>query len=90
MGPSSSFSAYTSTTKPSPLKISPKPNLRGIDGSALRLDSAAHTSATSGANSKIASGVTDWNQPTGKIQPPGICRSTQFSARKLSEVPNWK
>src|SRR5215475_3284804 len=44
------------------------------------------TSATSGAMTTIASGLTDWNQPVGNSQLPKL-RLTMFSARKLNELP---
>jgi hypothetical protein len=77
-------SAAISSRNARPLKMMPMPNLRGIDG--LRRPILIHVHATTGASVMIASEFTDWNQPTGKIQP-NISRSTILSARKLNELP---
>src|SRR5690606_22912458 len=77
-------SANISSRKARPLKMMPRPNLRGIDG--LFLPSLIQIHAMIGARVMIASEFTDWNQPTGKIQPPKS-RLTMFCARKLNELP---
>src|SRR5690606_31931437 len=77
-------SANISSRKARPLKIRPMPNLRGIDGFFLPIRN--HSQARIGAKVMIASEFTDWNQPTGKIQPPKS-RFTILSARKLNELP---
>src|SRR5690606_16366756 len=77
-------SAIIDSRKARPLKMMPRPNLRGIDG--LARPSFTQIHATTGARVMIASELTDWNQPTGKIQPPKS-RLTMFCARKLNELP---
>src|SRR5688572_28880668 len=70
-----------------PLKIRPRPNLRGIDGLAERM--ATQIQAMTGAKVMMASEFTDWNQPLGNTKPPGPnrSRSTILSARKVNELP---
>src|SRR5690606_12164391 len=78
------FRANISSRKARPLKMMPRPNLRGIDGLALPI--FTQIQAITGARVMMASELTDWNQPTGKIQPPKS-RLTMFCARKLNELP---
>src|SRR5690606_12922173 len=84
VGSTSDDSANISSRKARPLKMMPRPNLRGIDG--LAEPSLTQIQAITGASVMIASEFTDWNQPTGKIQPPKS-RLTMFCARKLNELP---
>src|SRR6187402_712058 len=82
--PSSEDRAYISSRKAKPLKIRPRPNLRGIEG--LARPSLIQIQAMSGASAMIAIEFTDWNQPVGKIQPLKS-RLTISSARKVKELP---
>src|SRR5690606_494896 len=77
-------SATISSRNARPLKIRPRPNLRGIDG--LARPSLIQIQAITGARVRIATELTDWNQATGNVQSP-MTRSTMPSARKLNELP---
>ena len=88
------LSATINSRKASPLKIRPRPNLRGIVG--LFLPMRTHSQARIGASTMIATEFTDWNHDTGKSLVPAtalknptkpILRSTILSARKLNELP---
>src|SRR5690606_27586577 len=76
--------ANINSRKARPLNTRPRPNLRGIEGLARPI--ATHSQASTGARVMMAIELTDWNQPTGKIQPPKS-RLTMFWARKLHELP---
>ena len=77
-------SATISSRKARPLKIRPRPNLRGIEG--LFLPSFTHIHAMTGARVMIAIELTDWNHSSGKVQSPNW-RLTIWSARKVNELP---
>src|SRR5690606_969434 len=77
-------SANISSANARPLKIRPRPNLRGIDG--LALPSLIQIQAMTGARVMIATEFTDWNQAVGNVQSPKP-RSTMLSARKVNELP---
>src|ERR1043165_6839723 len=79
-------SANISSRNARPLKIRPRPNLRGIDGSALRRPIQTQANAINGASRMIASELTDWNHAFGKVQSPNS-RLTILSARKVNELP---
>src|ERR1700761_36578 len=76
--------AAINSAKASPLKISPRPNLRGIDG--LLRPMRTQTQARIGAMVMMASELTDWNQAVGKVKSPSW-RLTILSARKVNELP---
>src|SRR5690606_18830093 len=80
-------SANISNANARPLKIRPRPNLRGIDG--LLRPSLIQIQAMTGARVRIAIELTDWNQAFGNTKPPGPnrSRSTILSARKVKELP---
>src|SRR5262245_61420670 len=69
-------SASINSAKASPLKMSPRPNLRGMDGFILPI--LTHSHAMIGANAMMASEFTDWNHATGNVHPPST-RFTMFS-----------
>ena len=77
-------SAYISSRKARPLKMIPRPNLRGIDG--LLLPSRTHSHAMIGAKAMIASEFTDWNHATGHAKP-NTSLWTISLARKVNELP---
>src|SRR6476469_131926 len=83
-GSTSLVSANISSRKARPLKIRPRQNLRGMEGLARPI--RTHIHAMIGARVMIATELTDWNQATGKVQPPKS-RLTILSARKLNELP---
>src|SRR6185436_358520 len=84
LAPVSDDNAYISSRKAKPLKIRPRPNVRGMDG--LARPSFTQIQAMIGASTMIAIEFTDWNQPVGKIQPLKS-RLTISSARKVKELP---
>src|SRR5690349_15078913 len=79
--------ANINSRKAKPLKIRPRPNLRGIEG--LLRPSLIQIQAITGARVRIAIEFTDWNQAFGNTKPPGPnrSRSTILSARKVNELP---
>src|SRR5215471_18024328 len=77
-------SAYINNRKARPLKMRPRPNLRGIDGFALPMAIQIH--AMIGASTMIATEFTLWNQAVGKTNEPRL-RLTISSARNVNELP---
>src|SRR6478752_9157303 len=82
--PSSEDNANISSRKAKPLKIRPRPNLRGIDGFFVPI--FTQIQAMIGASTMMAMEFTDWNQPVGKVHEPNW-RLTISSARKVKELP---
>src|SRR3954468_18828258 len=66
-GLTSDPSANISSRNAAPLKIRPRPNLRGIDGFTLRRASITQMAAMIGAQTMTAIELTLWNQAVGKV-----------------------